>query len=51
MRIEKGKKKKSKDNDNKKKSSGLEYEIFKIMEKSMKAALDAAVDDLLKDWK
>ena len=34
----------------KKKQSILEKEIFGIMEKSMKAALDAAVDDLLKDW-
>lgn len=35
----------------KKKKSTLETEIFSIMQKSMKAALDAAVDDLLKDWK
>lgn len=34
----------------KKKQSALEKEIFSIMEKSMKTALDAAVDDLLKDW-
>lgn len=34
----------------KKKQSVLEKEIFSIMEKSMKTALDAAVDDLLKDW-
>ena len=34
----------------KKKQSILEKEIFSIMEKSMKTALDAAVDDLLKDW-
>ena len=34
----------------KKKQSILEKEIFGIMEKSMKTALDAAVDDLLKDW-
>ena len=33
-----------------KKQSILEKEIFGIMEKSMKTALDAAVDDLLKDW-
>ena len=36
--------------DKKKKQSVLEKEIFSIMEKSMKTALDAAVDDLLKDW-
>lgn len=34
----------------KKKQSILEKEIFSIMEKSMKTALDAAVDALLKDW-
>ena len=34
----------------KKQQSILEKEIFGIMEKSMKTALDAAVDDLLKDW-
>ena len=41
-----------KDEEKKKKTtqSILEKEIFSIMEKSMKTALDAAVDDLLKDW-
>lgn len=34
----------------KKQQSILEKEIFSIMEKSMEAALDKAVDDLLKDW-
>ena len=34
----------------KKKQSILEKGIFGIVEKSMKTALDAAVDDLLKDW-
>ena len=34
----------------KKKQSILEKEIFGIMEKSMKTALDAAIDDLMKDW-
>ena len=51
MRIEHGNTKKKKDQKEKKKSSGLEYEIFKIMEKSLKTALDAAIDDVLKDWK
>ena len=46
MRIQKEKEIKKK-----KKESQLEHEIFMLMEKSMKAALDAAVDDLLKDWK
>lgn len=39
-----------KEDKKEKKQSVLEKEIFSIMEKSMKTALDAAVDDLLKDW-
>ena len=39
-----------KEDKKKKKQSVLEKEIFSIMEKSMKTALDAAVDDLWKDW-
>ena len=39
-----------KEDKKKKKQSVLEKEIFSIMEKSMKTALDTAVDDLLKDW-
>ena len=35
----------------KKKKSTLEAEVFSIMEKSLKTALDKALDDLLKDWK
>lgn len=35
----------------KKKQSTLEAEIFSIMEKSLKTALDVALDDILKDWK
>ena len=35
----------------KKQQSQLEAFIFSMMEKSMKAALDAAMKDLLKDWK
>lgn len=35
----------------KKKKSTLEGEVFSIMEKSLKAALDAALDDILKEWK
>ena len=42
---EKDKKKKKKD------KSTLEKEIFSIMEKSLKTALDDAIDDILKDWK
>ena len=35
----------------KKRKSVLEAEIFAFMQKSTKAALDAALDDIFKDWK
>ena len=35
----------------KKKKSVLEAEILSFMRKSMKTALDLALDDLFKDWK
>ena len=35
----------------KKKQTNLEAEVFNIMEKSLKKALDVALDDILKDWK
>ena len=35
----------------KKKKSVLEAEILAFMQKSMKTALDLALDDLFKDWK
>ena len=35
----------------KKKKSVLEAEILSFMQKSMKTALDLALDDLFKDWK
>ena len=41
---------KSKDQKKKKKSI-LEAELMRIIEKSMKAALDKALDDIFKDWK
>ena len=44
---EQDKKKKKK----KKRQSILEAEIMAIMNKSLKAALDMAFDDLFKDWK
>ena len=34
----------------KKQDAWLEQQIMMIMEKSMKAALDKALDDLLKGW-
>ena len=42
---------KKKDNKKKKNKSILEDEIFRIMQASLKSAMDAAFDDLLKDWK
>ena len=35
----------------KKQQSQLEAYVFQMVEKSMKAALDAAMKDLFKDWK
>ena len=35
----------------KKKKSALEAEILALMQKSLRAALDAALDDIFKDWK
>ena len=35
----------------KKKKSVMEAEIMRLMEKSMKTALDLALDDIFKDWK
>ena len=40
-----------KEKKKKKNKSVLEKEIFSIMEKSLKTALDVALDDILKDWK
>ena len=43
---------KKKDKDKKKKKqSVMEAEIMRFMEKSMKTALDMALDDIFKDWK
>ena len=35
----------------KKKQSILEAEILSIMQKSLKTAVDKALDDIFKDWK
>ena len=43
-------KKKEKDKKKKKKSV-MEAEIMRFMEKSLKSALDVALDDIFKDWK
>ena len=42
---------KDKEKKKKKKQSILEAEIMRIMEKSLKTALDMALDDILKDFK
>ena len=43
---------KKKDKDKKKKEkSVMEAEIMRFMQKSMKTALDLALDDIFKDWK
>lgn len=39
------------DKKKKKKQSTLEAQIFSIMEKSLKTAVDMALDDIFKDWK
>ena len=43
--------KKDKEKEKKRKQSILEKEIISIMSKSLKSALDLALDDLLKDFK
>ena len=35
----------------KKRQSLLEAELFRIMEKSLKVAMDKALDDIFRDWK
>lgn len=42
---------KDKEKKKKKKQSILEAEVMQIMEKSLKTALDLALDDIFKDWK
>lgn len=39
------------DKKKKKKKSVIEAEIMRIIEKSMKTALDMALDEIFKDWK
>lgn len=45
------KSKKDREKEKKRKQSILEREIMSIMSKSLKTALDLALDDLLKDFK
>ena len=42
---------KEQDKKKKKRQSILEAELSRIMEKSLKVAMDKALDDLFKDWK
>ena len=42
---------KEKDKKKKKRQSLLEAELFRIMEKSLKAAMDKDLDDIFRDWK
>lgn len=42
---------KDKEKKKKKKQSFLEAEIMRIMQKSLKTAIDLALDDILKDFK
>ncbi len=41
---------KDKEKEKKRKKSILEAEVMRIMEKSLKTALDLALNDILKDW-
>lgn len=50
MRIDSRSDDNKKKDRKKKRESDFEKLIFAIMEKSMKEALDAAIDDLFKDW-
>ena len=51
MRIRSAQEQEKQKNRKKKKKSNLEAEIFSIMEKSLKSALDVALDDIFKDLK
>ena len=43
---------KEKDKDKKKKKKSiLEAEILRLMQKSLKAAMDQALDEIFKEWK
>ena len=42
---------KEKDKKKKKRQSLLEAELVRIMEKSLKVAMDKALDDIFRDWK
>lgn len=50
MRID-NRKSKDKKKKKKQKQSVLEKELMSLMSKSLKTALDVALDDIFKDWK
>jgi hypothetical protein len=45
------KSKKDREKEKKRKQSLIQAEVMKIMEKSLKTALDLALNDIFKDWK
>ena len=49
--LEEERQKQEKLEKKKKKQSTMEAEIFRFMEKSLKSAMDAALDEIFKDWK
>ena len=49
MKIDRTKDKR-KSKNKKKDKSWIEDEIFRIMEASLKSAMDAALDDVFKEW-
>ena len=50
MNIDRTRDKKKKDKNKKHDSSWLEREIFRIMEASLKSAMDQALDEVIKEW-
>ena len=50
MRFDDSKSKRKKEKK-KRKESTLERMIFEIMQKSLKSAMDAALDDIFREWK
>ena len=50
MNIDRTRDKKKKDKNKKNDSSWLEREIFRIMEASLKSAMDQALDEVIKEW-
>ena len=51
MRIDADGRRKKKSKKKKREQSVMEAEIFRFIEKSMKATMDAAFNEIFKDWK